>query len=129
MKRFFVCLGLIVAFIFTVLAADLWFMTEYADGMNQRLDAIEKASEFEEKIDRAADLAAYYESNSVYAHRLIPTSRLDEVEMLISRLIVFIKAEEGYEASATTAEIKSRINSLYSTMIYHWYHPRDFGIE
>ncbi len=129
MKRIFISLGVILAFMVLVLVADFVFMGHYADGMNQRLDSLEMAASYEEKMGCAKELISFYKSNDFLAHRLIPTGKLDELEMLLYRLVVFLKAEEDYEASATVAEIKARVNLLYSTVFYHWYHPKEFGIE
>ncbi len=129
MKRTFVSLGLIILFLVAVLAADLIFTTYYADGMLKRLDALEAVESFELKEAKTQELIDFFEKNDFLAHRLIPTNRMDELETLIFRLVSFLEAEEAYEVSATVSEIRARIHSLYSTSVYHWYHPREFGIE
>lgn len=129
MKRTFISLGTIVLLLIAVLAFDIIFTTYYSDGMLKRLDLLESVGTFENKMNAAEELIAFYEKNDIIAHRLIPTNRMDELESSIYRLVAFLEAGEDYEVSATVAEIRARIHSLYSTWFYRWYHPRDFGIE
>lgn len=129
MKRTFISLGLILTFLIAILATDLFFMSHYADGMLSRIDSLETAESYEIKNLKMDDLLAFYEANDFLAHRFVMTDRMDEIDVLIYRLAAFLEAEEDYEVSATIAELKARIHSLYSTWLYHWYHPREFGIE
>lgn len=129
MKRTLISLGLITVFILAVVIADLWFMTRYAEGMNTRLDAIAEAESYQEKKELAAELDDFFLSRNFWAHRLVPTGRMEELETLLHKLNAYIETEDTHEVVATVAEIRSRVNLLYSTSFYHWYHPAEFRIE
>lgn len=129
MKRTLISLGLITVFIITVVIADLWFMSRYAEGMNSRLDAIAEAKSYLEKKKLAKELDDFFVSQDFWAHRLVPTGRMEELETLLHKLNAYLETEDSHEVTATVAEIRSRVNLLYSTSIYHWYHPVEFRIE
>jgi hypothetical protein len=129
MKRTVISLILILFFIRLVVCGDLWFMSGFADGMNNGLDAIRDAETFADKKLLANELDSFYESRSFWAHRLIPTGRMEELETLLHKLNAYLKVGDDYEVEATVAEIRARVNLLYSTSIYHWYHPAEFRIE
>ncbi len=129
MKRTMISLGVISVFILGIAIGDLWFMNRYAAGMNEGLDAIAAAESFDEKKMHTAQLEDFFVSQDFWAHRLIPTSRLEELETLLHKLNAYLETEDENEVSATVAEIKARVNLLYSTNLYHWYHPAGFSIE
>lgn len=129
MKRTIVSLSLITVFILTVAIGDIWFMTGYADGMNRHLDAVEEARGYEEKKICALELDDYYQSKAFWAHRLVPTGRMEEIETLLHKLNAYIETRDDHEVEATVAELRARVNLLYSTSFYHWYHPTEFRIE
>lgn len=129
MKRTIISLILITVFVVGVITADLWFMSSYAAEMNKQLDRIDEVSTFEEKRAEAKALDEYFESRNFWAHRLIPTGRLEEIETLLYKLNSYLVTADEHEVDATVAELKARVNLLYSTMIYHWYHPSDSRIE
>ncbi len=129
MKRTMVALGLITLFILTVVLLDFWFMTGFAKEMNNQLDRVEAAESFEEKKEFALKMDEYYSKRSFIAHRLVPTDRLDELKALLHKLNAYIQTKEEHEVLATTAEIRSKVNSMYSTAFYLWYHPEEFCIE
>ena len=129
MRRTVISLAVITVFILTVVIGDQWFMGRYADGFNERLDILEKAENLEEQKEGAAELDRFYKEGSFLAHRLIPTGRLEEIEMLLHKLNAYIETEDDHEVEATIAEIRARVNLLYSTNLYHWYHPLEFRIE
>ncbi|MBQ8894031.1 MAG: DUF4363 family protein [Clostridia bacterium] len=129
MKRTMVSLILIILFILAVVLGDLWFMSSYAEGMNDRLDALLEAKTLEEKKSCALDLDAFFEKRNFWAHRLVPTGRMEELETLLHKLNAYLKTDDAHEVEATVAEIRSRVNLLYSTAIYHWHHPTEFCIE
>ncbi len=129
MKRTLISLCLILIFILSVVIADLWFMNRYADGMNRRLDAIVKADSYEEKKRLAGELDVFFVSHDFFAHRLVPTGRMEEMETLLHKLNAYIETEDSHEVAATVAELRSRVNLLYSTFMYRWYHPERFRIE
>lgn len=129
MRRTVISLSLILLFIVAVVGGDLWFMSRFADGMNRRLDAVSSAATLVEKKILAKDLDAYYSKQDFWAHRLIPTGRIEELETLLHKLNAYLKVGDMFEVEATVAEIRSRVNLLYSTTLYHWYHPAEFRIE
>lgn len=129
MKRTMTSFIIITVFVFSVITADLWFMSRYADGMNKRLDRIDEVSSFEEKRTEAKALDEYFKRCDFWAHRLIPTGRLEEIETLLYKLNSYLVTADEHEVDATVAELKARVNLLYSTMIYHWYHLSDSRIE
>ena len=53
----------------------------------------------------------------------------EELEMLLHKLNAYLKTEDEHEIEATAAELRARVNLLYSTDLYHWYHPFQFRIE
>ncbi len=129
MKRTVISLTVITAFVLGVVVWDLWFMTRYVGGMNERLDALEAALEFEEQKACAAQLDDYFLSKNFWAHRLVPTGRMEELETLLHKLNAYIETKDEREVEATIAELRARLNLLYSTDLYHWYHPMEFRIE
>ena len=129
MKRTVISLTVIIVFILAVICGDLWFMSSYAHGMNLRLDAIAQADSLEAKKQRAAELDEYFLKRNFWAHRLVPTGRMEELEALLHKLNAYLKTDDSHEVDATIAEIRARVNLLYSTTIYHWYHPAEFRIE
>ena len=129
MKRTFISLGVILALILTIVISDIVFITSFAKGLTDRLDAIYQTDLLDEKIAIAKDMDAFYKRKSFMAHRLIPTDRVEEIEMLLHKLNAYLKEEDTNEIEATAAELRARVNLLYSTSIYHWYHPFDFRIE
>lgn len=129
MKRTWISFGVLVVFILAVVCGDLWFMSSYADGMNRRLDAIMEAGTLEDKKSCAEDLDAYFVKKNFWAHRLVPTGRMEELETLLHKLNAYLNTADEHEIEATVAEIRARVNLLYSTDVYHWYHPAEFCIE
>lgn len=129
MKRTVISLTLITVFILAVAWGDIYFMTGYAKGMNDRLDAVEQAESFEEKKICALSLDRFFRSKGFWAHRFIPTGRIEELETLLHKLNSYIETKDDHEVEATVAELRARVNLLYSTSIYHWYHPTEFRIE
>lgn len=129
MKRTFISFGILISLVLAVVGADLFFMTRFAAGITDRLDQISQEDLLDKKKEIAADLDRFYEKNSFWAHRVVPTDRLDEIEMLLHKLNAYLEEEDYNEIEATTAELRARINLLYSTNIYHWYHPFRFRIE
>ncbi len=121
MKRTVVCLVAIFVFIITVVLADLVFMTGYAKGFNRRLDDLERAQTTEELHRVSQDLHAFFKGRDFWAHRFVPTNRLEDLEMLLLKLSAYIDTEDEHEVRATTAEIRARVNLLYSTDFYRWY--------
>lgn len=129
MKRTMTGLIVITVFVVAVVLADLWFMSQYAAGMNERLDAVANAEGFENQKYAAEELDRYFNEQDFWAHRFIPTGRMEELETLLHKLNAYITTEDEHEVLATAAEIRARVNLLYSTDLYHWYHPADFRIE
>ena len=129
MKRTFISFGILISLVLVVVGADLFFMMRFVEGITDRLDQISREDLLEKKKEIAADLDRFYEDNSFWAHRVVPTDRLDEIEMLLHKLNAYLKEEDYNEIEATAAELRARINLLYSTNIYHWYHPFRFRIE
>lgn len=129
MKRTWISLVIIIVFIIGVSVLDLWFVSEFAAGMTARLDAVSAAETLPEKKELAEELDRYYQKQQFWAHRLIPTGRLEELEMLLHKLNAYLKTEDEHEIEATAAELRARVNLLYSTDLYHWYHPFQFRIE
>lgn len=129
MKRTMTGLIVITVFVVAVVLADLWFMSQYAAGMNERLDAVANAEGFENQKHAAEELDRYFNEQDFWAHRFIPTGRMEELETLLHKLNAYIATEDEHEVLATAAEIRARVNLLYSTDLYHWYHPADFRIE
>ena len=118
-----------MTFILVIVCGDLLFMTSFAEGMTERLNRIHQTDRLEEKIEIAKDLDEFYKKRSFMAHRLIPTDRVEEIEMLLHKLNAYLKEADANEIEATTAELRARVNLLYSTTIYHWYPPFEFRIE
>ena len=129
MKRTIISLCIITVLIIAIVVGDLWFMSNFADGMNTRLDAIAGADTIVEKKQLAAELDNFYMKRNFWAHRLVPTNRMEDLETLLHKLNAYLKAEEENEIEATVAEVRARVNLLYSTSVYHWYHPTGFCIE
>lgn len=129
MRRIIVSLCVISAFILMVVIGDLWFMNQYAAKMNKGLDAIDAAGTYEEKGECAKDLEALFKEQRFWAHRLIPTNRLEELETLLNKLKAYIKSEDENEVGATVAEIRARVDLLYSTDLWRWYQSGGFRIE
>jgi hypothetical protein len=129
MKRTIISLTVIIVFILAVVCADLWFMSSYAYGINRHLDAILEAHTLESKKQRATELDEFFANKDFWAHRLVPTGRMEELEMLLNKLNAYLKTNDEHEVEATVAEIRARVNLLYSTSIYHWYQPAEFRIE
>lgn len=129
MKRTLTSLIVITVFVVSVVVADLWFMSSYAKGMNERLEQIEKVETMEMKKEAVLDLEHYFKNKNFWAHRIVPTGRLEELETLLYKLNAYIAASDEHEVTATIAELRSRVNLLYSTNLYHWYHPAEFSIE
>lgn len=129
MKRTIISLCIITVLIIAIVVGDLWFMSNFADGMNTRLDAIAGADTIVEKKQLAAELDDFYMKRNFWAHRLVPTNRMEDLETLLHKLNAYLKAEEENEIEATVAEVRARVNLLYSTSVYHWYHPAGFCIE
>lgn len=129
MRRTMIPLGIIALSILLVVSLDLWFMTGFAMKMDRQLDLIEDAGDLEERKAAALEMDAYFKEKSFIAHRLVPTDRLDELGILLHKLNAYIQTEDEHETMATTAEIRAKINTMYSTWIYRWYHPEEFCIE
>ncbi len=129
MKRTTVAFSLIGVFILLVVGGDLWFSNSFAKQMNRRLDTVRDAGSTAEKVENVQKLDNYYQSQDFLAHRFIPTNRLEELEMLLHKLNAYLSVGDEHEVAATVAEIKARVNLLYSTDVYHWYHPVDYRIE
>ncbi len=129
MKRTVISLTLITVFILAVALGDIYFMTGYAEGMNDHLDAVEKAVSFEEKKACALSMDQFFRSKEFWAHRFVPTGRIEELETLLHKLNSYIKTKDDHEVDATVAELRARVNLLYSTSVYHCYHPTGFRIE
>ncbi len=129
MKRTFISFGILISLVVVAVGADLFFMTRFAAGITDRLDLISQEDLLYKKKEFAEDLDRFYEENSFWAHRVVPTDRLDEIEMLLHKLNAYLEEEDYNEVEATVAELRARINLLYSTNIYHWYHPFRFRIE
>lgn len=129
MKRTFISFGIILAFLLVIVGTDLVFMTAFADGMTKRLDLIIETENIDLQKKRAKELDDYFRSKEFFAHRFIPTDRIEEIETMLHKLNAYISEEDKNEIEATAAEIRARINLLYSTYIYHWYQPFEFRIE
>ena len=129
MKRTFICFWILISLVLAVVGADLFFMTRLASGMTDRLDRISREDLLDKKKEIALELDRFYDENSFWAHRVVPTDRLDEIEMLLHKLNAYMKEEDYNEIEATASELRARVNLLYSTNIYHWYHPFRFRIE
>lgn len=129
MKRTFISFGIILAFLLVIVGTDLVFMTSFADGMTKRLDLIIETENIDLQKQRAKELDDYFRSKEFFAHRFIPTDRIEEIETMLHKLNAYISEEDKNEIEATAAEIRARINLLYSTYIYHWYQPFEFRIE
>ena len=122
MKRTIINLTLITVFLTAVTLGDLWFMHRYSGGMNERLNAVEDAGNYEDQIKASRSLDEYFRKNYYLAHRLIHTGRLDEVETLLHKLNAYIRTEDEHEVAATVAELRGRVDLLFN----HW---RRFSIE
>ena len=129
MKRTLISLSLITVFVLSVVIGDLWFMTHYVGGINDRLDKLEAAEGLDEQKACAAELDDFFVSHNFWAHRLVPTGRMEELETLLHKLNAYIETEDVHEVEATVAELRARANLLYSTDLYHWYQPMEFRIE
>ena len=129
MKRTIVSLILISLFVCGVVIFDVSFMTNYAKRMNELLDQVENAADSEAQKDAALQLDAYFEKQNFCAHRFVPTGMIDEIETLLYKLNAYISTNDEHEICATISEIRSKVNSLYSTSLYRWYHPPEFRIE
>lgn len=129
MRRTFISFTLIMIFIVSIVGADLWIITKFCDGMTERLDAISMSEEIEEQRRLAEEMDRFYESYQFWLHRTVSTGKLEDIEMLLHKLNAYLKEADENEIEATAAEIRSRVNLLYSTWLYHWYHPFDFRIE
>ena len=116
-------------FIITVVAVDLWVMTSFVSGMTRRLDLISDSDELMVQKELAKDLDSFYESKRFWIHRFVPTGKVEDIETLLHKLNAYLKEEDYNEVEATVAELRTRVNVLYSTYIYHWYHPFHFRIE
>ena len=129
MKRTFISLAVILAFLIFIIGTDLIFMTSFADGMTKRLTLIIESDNIAYQREKAKEMDDYFRSKEFFAHRFIPTDRIEEIETRLHKLNAYIDEEDANEIEATAAEIRARINLLYSTYIYHWYQPFDFRIE
>lgn len=129
MKRTFISLAVILAFLILIIGVDLIFMTSFADGMTKRLTLIIESDNIAYQREKAKEMDDYFRSKDFFAHRFIPTDRIEEIETMLHKLNAYIDEEDANEIEATAAEIRARINLLYSTYIYHWYQPFDFRIE
>ena len=129
MKRTFISLSVILFLISLVVFFDLAFMTKFADGMTSRLDLIVESKSIAEQQKLAKELNSFYKSKEFIAHRIIPTDRIEEIETMLHKLNAYIGEEDENEIGATAAEIRARVNLLYSTYVYHWHHPFEFRIE
>lgn len=129
MKRTFISLAVILAFLLLIIGTDLVFMTTFTDGMTNRLQSIIETENIDLQKRRAKELDDYYQSKEFLAHRFIPTDRIEEIETMMHKLNAYINEKDENEIEATATEIQARINLLYSTFIYHWYQPFEFRIE
>ena len=129
MKRTFISFMVIILFIITVVSADVYVITDFASEMTDRLDMISSTEDFQEQKALAEELDSVYESRRFWLHRFIPTGKLEDIETLLHKLNAYLKEEDEKEIEATAAEIRARVNFLYSTWLYHWYHPFRFRIE
>ncbi len=129
MKRTFISLAVIILFLLLIIGTDLIFMTSFADGMTNRLNLIIETENVDLQKQRARDLDDYFRSKEFFAHRFIPTDRIEEIETMMHKLNAYINEEDKNEIEATATEIQARINLLYSTYIYHWHQPFEFRIE
>lgn len=129
MKRTFICFTLIMIFVVSVVAADIIIITDFSSGMTQRLDEISVSESFEEQKVMAKDLDSFFQSRRFWIHRLVPTGKAEDVETLLHKLNAYLKEDDKNEVEATVAELRARVNFLYSTWFYHWHHPFEFRIE
>ncbi len=129
MRRTFISFTIIMIFIIAIVAADIIIITDFTSGMTERLDAISALEDFEEQKVLAKEMDSFFESRRFWIHRIVPTGRAEDIEMLLHKLNAYLKEEDKNEVEATAAEIRARVNTLYSTWIYHWYHPFRFRIE
>ena len=129
MKRTFISLAVILAFLVAIVGGDLAFMTTFADGMTKRLDLIIETENVELQKQRTKELNLFYKNKEFWAHRFIPTDRIEEIETMMHKLNAYINESDENEIEATAAEIQARVNLLYSTYLFHWYQPFEFRIE
>lgn len=129
MKRTFISLGIILFALMVIVVGDILFMTSFVSGMDRYTEKICEETRLEQRKILAAEMDQFYQKRSFWAHRLIPTDRVEEIEMLLHKLNAYLSDGDEHEIEATAAEIRARANLLYSTTIYHWYHPFRFRIE
>ena len=128
MKRTVICLSLIVVFVALVVILDIWFVSVYVDGFNQCLDQLDQGQTYSELSVAAERLSTYFHRKSFWAHRIVPTGRLEELETLITKLNAYIEVHDIHETRATSAELRARVNLLYSTGFYRWYQSSRLSI-
>ncbi len=121
MKRIIRCLLGIMAFVLAVSIFDAVFMSTFAKEMNECLDAVDQAETIEEMAREAKELERIYNKRNFFLHRLAPTMRLEEIEVSLSKLKAFLAVKNYDECLALSAEIRRRVNQLYSTGFYRWY--------
>ncbi len=128
MKRMVIPLIIIIALVGFIVAADLWFITSYASGMTERLDALSQAQPGEQ-AEQCREIIHFHFDKKFWVRRFIPSARLDEIEMLLHKLDAYVEEGDQNEIGATTAEVRARVNRLFSTFLYHWYHPEGYRIK
>ena len=121
MKRTFICFFGILVFVLSVSVFDGVFMSSFAENMESVLEEIQNVKSFDEMRDRADKMVDYYKSQEFLLHRLVPTNRLEEIEVSFVKLKAFLEVENYDECLAIAAEIESRVNQLYSTGFRNWY--------
>ncbi len=121
MKRIFGCFFGIIAFVLAVSIFDAVFMSSFAKEVNERLDAVDRAATMEEIEKEVAALERIFKERDFWLHRLVPTNRLEEIEVSLAKIKAFNVAGNEDECLGISAEIRSRVNQLYSTGFYRWY--------
>ena len=129
MRRTFISFTVIMLFIITVVSADVCVITDFSSGMTSRLDALSSTEDFQKQMALAEEIDSFFESRRFWLHRFVSTAKVDDIETLLHKLNAYLKERDEKEIEATTAEIRARVNFLYSTWLYHWYHPFRFRIE
>ena len=97
-----------------VIIFDSVFMRRYSADLICLIERLETAEDRDKTACLEEIKKCFYERD-FWAHRIVPTNRLEELETILARLSAYIESGERSEIRAAAAELKTRVRLLYST--------------
>ena len=110
MKRIVVSLiAILVIVVFAVLSGIL-YSRAYVEGFEGLLDELDCTQQKEAVMDK---MIQYYWRHSAIVCRIVPLSRMEEIETLLYKLNAYVKKGDEKETLATSEELRARVKMIY----------------